>query len=203
MRTDGRQHDHAQAGIDDRAAGAERIGGGAGRRRNDQAVRAIGAKLDMVGNYREFEHAANRAIDDDDVVERRKFLDRAIAGAVAMHRGLEHDAPVNRVIARDDSRQRRQRLVGADFGEKAQAAEIDSEDGLFQHANLAGDAEQGSVAAQARRSDRRVAGGSHGEPRWRRSRRRFQRRRSARDRGFGSMRRAVRLAPSPWRGGLA
>src|SRR5690349_608262 len=69
-------------------------------------------------------------------------------GALALDDRLERDAPVDLVVAGHDAGEYGFGLVSRRFGEKAQPAQVDSEDWRFAFAYESRDAQQGSVAAE-------------------------------------------------------
>ncbi len=62
MRADGRNDQHVQAGLDDRAAAGEGVGGRAGRARYHDAVAGVFVHIVTVDVGREVDHAPGRQL---------------------------------------------------------------------------------------------------------------------------------------------
>ncbi len=87
----GRQHDGVHRGKEDRPARRERVRGGAGRGRDDEAVGAVGGGVPTLDGHGQVDDAAHRRLDDDDVVE-GDVLGQPLA-APANPRGAGSSAP--------------------------------------------------------------------------------------------------------------
>ena len=70
VRADRHHHERVDIRLDDRPAARQRVGRGAGRRRDDQAVAAVRVDVAAVDGRHEIEHAARFALLKHDVVQR-------------------------------------------------------------------------------------------------------------------------------------
>ncbi len=80
----GHQHQPGSARVQYRAVGGQRVGGRAGRRRNDQPVGALVVHIHVVDFDLQFDHAGARRTADDDVVQRQLLPDRAPSRSTRM-----------------------------------------------------------------------------------------------------------------------
>jgi heat-inducible transcriptional repressor len=130
--------------VQQRPAGGQRIGGGAGGRGDDQAVGALAGDEVAVDLDPQFDHAGGGAAVDHHVVHGQR-LEHALA--VAHHAGVHQRALVFLVLAGQHGRQHGAVLVQRDVGDEAQPALVDADQGHAVAGQLAADAQHGAVAA--------------------------------------------------------
>src|SRR5437773_252784 len=123
---DGREEDDLHRRLDDRPADGQRVCRGAGRRRDDHAVGAVGGEREPVHRHPELDDAGDGAVRDDHVVQ------GPVAAANAprpLEACGERHAAVELVAAGDHARQHGHRLGLDDRGQEAELAQVDAEDG--------------------------------------------------------------------------
>ena len=120
----GTSRNDGSCGVEDRSARRQRVGGGAGRRGDDDAVGAQRIGEAAVDLDRAFDHAAERAAVDDDVVQREQ---RHVAVAFARDRHREQRAALLDVAAVEHRVERRLHARERDVGQEAQAALVDAD----------------------------------------------------------------------------
>ena len=155
VRTDRSDDESVEGRMDDRAAGGERIGGGTGRRGHDQAVGAVAAHVTAVDGDIEIEHAGQRRLVGDGVVQRALLFGRL---SVVDDFRVEHHAVAGAMLAGQHAFEHGVEFVQRDASQKAEAAEIDREDREIVAVHGAGGGEQGAVAAE---HDQQINFGRH------------------------------------------
>ena len=174
VRRHGHQRERGDLGIENGAAGRQRVGGRSGRCRDDDAVRPHRVDEAAVDLDRAIDHRAAAAAIQHDVVERERGFARAVG---AHDLGREQRAALLDVAARQHGVERLFRARDGNVGEEAQAPLIDADQRHVERRESPRDREHRAVAAD---DDRDVRAG----------RERFRRRRGiGRDtrgsRGFG------------------
>ena len=141
-------------GCEDRAAGRQRVGGRAGGRGDDDAVGAHRVDEAAVDLDRAFDHPAERAAVDDDVVQRQRVL-RAMPSARSTVGGEQRAALLD--VAAVEHRAERVLHAGErDVGEEAEPALVDADQRHVERRQLARDRQHRAVAAE---HDGEVGGG--------------------------------------------
>ena len=84
MRADGHQRDRVEAGLHDRAAARQRVGGRPGRRRRDEPVAGVVVDEHAVDARLEVDHAPGFAPAEHDVVERQRAVIAVGIGQVGL-----------------------------------------------------------------------------------------------------------------------
>src|SRR5438132_4168473 len=143
--TDGAQNDCAQGRFQDRSSGGQGIGRGTGRRGYNQAIRPVGAKIIVANIGLQIDDAAARAFGDHGVVENSKFAQFTI---LRVDPDLQSHALFNFVISLQSFCQDGLQFVHCYFRDKAEAAQIHTENGDIGPLHQRRDVEQGSIAAQ-------------------------------------------------------
>ena len=140
------RHDreHRQRRVQDRPAGRQRVGGGAGRRRHDQAVGAQVVDELAVDAHLELDQAAVGALGDTGVVE-RPHVEQALVAPP--HLGGEQQPRLGDVLAVEDRADGVEHGVERDVGEEAEPALIDADQRHVERRQRARDVEHGAVAA--------------------------------------------------------
>ena len=155
VRTDRSDDESVEGRMDDRAAGGERIGGGTGRRGHDQAVGAVAAHVTAVDGDIEIEHAGQRRLVGDGVVQRALLFGRL---SEMNDFRVEHHTVAGAMLAGQHAFEYGVEFVQRDARQKAEAAEIDREDREIVAVHGAGGGEQGAVAAE---HDQQINFGRH------------------------------------------
>ena len=124
MRADGRDHERFQVRLDDRAAARERVGGRAGRARDDDAVAGVRVDVAAVHAGIEVERAAGVVLLHHDVVDRERLRVSPVRLVQARRQQLP---PVGLQLARERRIHPLQHVLRHDIGEEAEAAAIDAE----------------------------------------------------------------------------
>ena len=96
LRADGDEGEGAQCGLQNGAAGGQRIGSGAGGRGDDEAVRALGINKFAVHKHFKFNHLPRAAARQHHIVQGQRLMD---GFAVARHDGFQHQAFVRQIFA--------------------------------------------------------------------------------------------------------
>ena len=135
----------AGVGGDDGAAGGEAVRCGADGRGEDEAVGDEGVDLLAVDEEAEVDDAGEGGAGDDDVVE-GGALPEEFAAAVDF--GAEHHEFDGFGDALCEAVEGGSEFLGADFGEEAEFAEVDAEEGDAGAGDAAGGGEDGAVAAE-------------------------------------------------------
>ena len=140
MRADRREHEDGGRGVDERAAGGEVVGRGAGGGGEDEAVGAVFVHAGAVGEHGEAAHAEHVAGLDDEVVERQ-------GEAAVGEADLEEGALLDAEVAAEDGVQRGADVIARVGGEEAEFAAIDAEERHAFEGRGFRDAEEGAVTA--------------------------------------------------------
>ncbi len=143
--TDGREDHRVDRGHQDGAVGGERVGGGAGGGGDDDAVGAEAGYELAVHLDGELAHAGDGALGEDDVVEGVPLAEELV---VAKEAGVHEAADVDDGGAGHPGLEGLVELGEGDFGEEAERAEVDGEDGSGGEGEGAGCGEKGAVAAE-------------------------------------------------------
>ena len=143
--TDGGEDHGVDCRHEDGAVGGEGVGGAAGGGGDDDAVGAEAGDELAVELDGELAHAGDGAFGEDDVVE---GLPLAEEGAIAEELGVHEAAGVEDGGAVAPCVECGVELAEGDFGEEAEGAEVDAEDGGFGEGEGAGGGEQCAVAAE-------------------------------------------------------
>src|SRR5437870_8430494 len=143
--TDGAQNDCAQGRFQDRSSGGQGIGRGTGRRGYNQAIRPVSAKIIVANIGLQIDDAAARAFGDHGVVENSKFAQSTV---LRVDPDLQSHALFNFVISLQSFCQDGLQFVHCYFRDKAEAAQIHTENGDIGPLHQRRDVEQGSIAAQ-------------------------------------------------------
>ena len=146
VRADRRQHHRVHGREHDGAARRQTVGGRAGRRRDDEPVRAVAGRELPVHRHLEPDDAAHGRLGDDHVVERDVLGRAARPGATPCAASIMRSSmtsPPAQVRL-----ERREQLVHGQRGQKAEAAQVDAEDGHAEVADEPRHREQRAVAAQ-------------------------------------------------------
>src|SRR2546422_952985 len=142
---DRRQHDRVHRRKQDRPTGGEAGGGGAGRRRDVQAVGAVRGGVLPLDRHRELDDGAHRGLGDKNVVG-GGVLPEPLAvpdDPYGQHHALVHLHP-----AREQRFERREHLVERRRGEESEPAEVHAEQRHAEVADRARHGEEGAVAAE-------------------------------------------------------
>ena len=140
-----RHDDHGiQLGVHDRPAGGQRVGGGAGRRGDDQAVGLLTADEVAVDEQLELDHLGRLARVQHHIVERIALADGL---AVAADLGLQQEAAFLEEAPFQHLGDLDLQLVRLDVGEKTQAATVDAQHRDLVAGQGARGAEHAAVAA--------------------------------------------------------
>ncbi len=142
---DGGDQHGVDAGHDDGAVGGEVVGSGAGGGGDDDAVGAEGGDELIVDLDGEVSHAGDGSLGDDDVVEGVPLLDEV---SVAQDLGTHHAADFDLGAVVAPGFEGGIELGEGDFGEEAEGAEVDAEDGCGGAGEGAGCGEEGAVATE-------------------------------------------------------
>ena len=142
---DGRDQHGVHVRHHDGAVGRQVVGSGAGGRGDDDAVGAEGSDELLFDFDREVTHAGDGAFGDDDVVESVPLLDGL---AVADDFGVHHAADLNVRLVLAPIVEGGVEVGQGDFGEEAERAEVDAEDGCGGAGKGAGRGEEGAIAAE-------------------------------------------------------
>ena len=126
-----------------RAAGRQRVGRGAGWRGDDQSVGALVGHKTAIDFDPQFDHARSGPPVDHHIVHRGGAED---AAAVANHLGLHHPAPVFVIFAAQHGLERRLEILEGDVGDEAQAALVDADQRHTELGQLPSYAQHGAVA---------------------------------------------------------
>ena len=126
MRRDGRHEDLARLRVHDGAADAERVGRGAGRGGDDDAVGAVHADGGVVGADGELHRAADGGATDDDIVQGVEVLRPCVSPSRTVSVCIIARVSM-RPVAADDGLELLEQLRRGDLGEEADAAEVDAE----------------------------------------------------------------------------
>lgn len=118
------QRDRLQRRGEDRPAGGERVGGGAGRGGDDQAVGALREGETIVDVHLEFDHVRHFAGVQHHLVD--GGADAALL-VLFMHDGFQQETLFVDVLAFQHVRQLLQSVVGIEIGEEAEVAAVDSD----------------------------------------------------------------------------
>src|SRR5512139_2460864 len=144
VRADGGDQDRAQRGVDDRPLRRQGVAGGAGGRRDDQAVRLEGGEVRF----------ADRRLDVDDLcegplVDHHVVQDRVVRHPFpeAVYVGDQHHPLVVVEVVREDPLEDRVQFVQGDGGHEAEGAEVYAEDRLPRHPHHAGRGQERPVPA--------------------------------------------------------
>ena len=144
--TDGGEDHGVYGGHEDGTVGGEGVGGGAGGGGDDDAVGAEAGYELAVEFDGELAHAGDGAFGEDDVVEGVPLAEEL---AVAEELGVHEAAAVDDGGAGEPGVEGVVELGEGDFGEEAEGAEVDGEDGRVGEGEGAGGGEEGSVATEA------------------------------------------------------
>lgn len=124
-----REHRHQRNGVErggeDRAARRKRVGGRAGRRRDDQAVGALREGEHLVDIDLELDHMRHFTGMQHHLVNRQAEARRALIFADAR---LEQEAAFDEIVALQHLVQLLLRVVGIEVGEKAEIAAVNTDD---------------------------------------------------------------------------
>ena len=142
---DGGEDHGVDCGHEDGAVGGEGVGGGAGGGGDDDAVGAEAGDELAVELDGEFTHAGDGTFGEDDVVECVPFAEEV---AVAEELGAHEAAGVDDGGTGDPGFEGGVELGEGDFGEEAERAEVDAEDGGVRVGKGASDGEKGAIATQ-------------------------------------------------------
>ncbi|MNN23071.1 hypothetical protein D3C81_1364550 [compost metagenome] len=140
--------------MQDRAPRGQRVGGGPGRGRHDQAVRTLVVHKVAIHGHRQLDHAGNARAVHHHVVQRQRRKNDAV---VAYHAGLEQQPVLGLVAAVEHVRQHRVRVFQRDVGHEAEPPVVNPDQRHVVAGQLAGDAQQRAVAAQHHRHVRVLA----------------------------------------------
>ena len=134
-----------QGGVGDGPAGGQGVGGGAGGGGDDQAVGPVGGEVFVVDPGGEFGDAGQGPLVDHRVVQDVFLPD----GLTIPDEGDGEDQALFHLefSGQDVVFQAGVEFVQGDLGEEPQAAHVDPQDGEAQAAVMAGDAQDGAVAA--------------------------------------------------------
>src|SRR6185369_9034837 len=127
-----------------RAAGSQGIGGGTGRRTDDEAVATVTGDRFVIDTYVQGDQSRYRAAADDNVVEggfANKF-------ACAIAADLDEGAGFEFEFAGPNLFQGIGQGAGRDGGQESEAADIDAEQGCFVARDIPGSAQHGAIAAK-------------------------------------------------------
>ena len=173
------QQQRLDVGPDDRAAGGEGVGGGAGGRGAEDAVAAEAGQRPAVDGEDDVEHPRALGLLDRHLVEGPGAADDRAVGVEDVD--LQGQPLLDRVLAALDRGQRLLDRLGLGLGEEADPAEVDAHERGVGVAGQLGGAQERAVTAEDHH-DLGVAGGlrrRRARPRRRRSRGPAPRRRAA------------------------
>lgn len=145
VRTDGRDDEGFDGGMDDGAAGGERVSGGTGGGGDDEAVGAVADDEVVIDGEFEFDHAGESGFVDYGVVEDVLRVED-LAGAEKFD--LEHSADGFGGAAGESFLKGGVEFVNGEAGEKAEAAHVDGEDGETARSGEARGGEESAVTAE-------------------------------------------------------
>jgi hypothetical protein len=141
VRADRHEQQRVQARMDQGAAAGQRIGGGAGGSRDDQAVGALGVDEAAVDVGLELDHPHRVPFVDDHIVQRAGHVRTAVEA------GVEQGPGIGVVMALQDLVEAVLDVVRRDVDEKTQPAEVDADQGQIEIGHFPGRVQQGAVAA--------------------------------------------------------
>src|SRR5215469_14735746 len=148
MRANRRENHDSQGREHDGTAGAQRVGGGAGRRSDDQTIGAISAERLLVRVHLELEHSAQRAAVERHIIDRDKAIYAPQVFARALDGDLQGYPVINLVVSLENPIDGLLRFFDSDLGEKAQPAEVDTENRRTPSGTKARDAEQRAITSE-------------------------------------------------------
>ena len=150
----GSEDNGVDAGHQDRASGGERVGSGTGGSGDDDAVGLVLDDMFAVDAQLKADEAGDGALDDS-------IVEGAVRGnllAVTEKAALDEGTRLKRTEAFGDSGESGIEFVEANFGEKAEGAEVDGEQRNFGNADGARRREQSAVTTEDEDELRLIAG---------------------------------------------
>ena len=144
VRADRHQYHGFQARIDNRPAAGQRVGGGAGRGGDDQAVGAIGVQKPSVQKGLHIDHSRDIALMDHHIVQGVRLADHA---AVAHDLGVQQQAAGFAELAVQHAVQPVWDFTGGNIGQKPQPSQVDPQDRHIVVHQRTGGVEHGAIAA--------------------------------------------------------
>src|SRR5215472_7898419 len=145
MRADGGDQDGLDGGVNNRTAGGQRVRRGTRRCRDNQPVRAVAANETAVDVQFQIDHARQRAFMHNRFVQ-HPLGSEILAVVRTLH--VEQYALVDRGLASEDLLKGWIKLFERETGQKAEAAEIDGENGYAAWSGFSGGGQDGSVSAE-------------------------------------------------------
>ena len=145
LRANGHEGEGAQAGLQNRPARRQSVGGRTGGRGDDKAVRTLGVDELAVDKGFKLDHLPRAAARNHHVVERERLLH---AFSFAYQVGFQQDALFGQVFAGEHTADLLQHFFARHLGKKAQMSLVDADQRDAERGGFAGGGEKSAVAAQ-------------------------------------------------------